>query len=191
MKAIVFSQHGGPEVLQYKEVAKPEISQGEVLVRVRACALNYLDIVMRKGQSHLPTPLPHIPGSDISGEVASVRVELPRVKLGQKVMLAPGLSCQQCDACLAGLDNLCRDYRIIGYLVDGGCAEYVRAPAVNVLPMPEGLSFEEAAAVPIVFLTAWHMLITRAGLKSPCENTTLVLLAIEISVPWRSVLPGR
>lgn len=165
MKAIVFSEHGGPEVLQYKEVADPEIREDEVLVRVRACALNYLDIGMRKGSSHLPVPLPHIPGSDISGEVATMGMELPGMKVGQKVIIAPGLSCRQCDTCLAGFDNLCESYRFIGYLVDGGCAEYVRVPAVNVMPMPECLSFEEAAAIPCVFLTVWHMLQTRAALK--------------------------
>jgi NADPH:quinone reductase-like Zn-dependent oxidoreductase len=89
-----------------------------------------------------------------------------RTKVGQKVVLAPGLSCGACDACLGGLDNQCRRYTIFGYMVDGGCAEYVRAPERNVLPMPSKLSFEDAAAVPLVFQTSWHMLMTRAGLRA-------------------------
>ena len=173
MKAIVFAEHGGPEVLQYTEVPEPKLGHGDVLVRVRACALNHLDLWVRKGLPGVQIPLPHIPGSDVAGEVARVGEGVTRTKVGQKVLLAPGLSCNVCDACLAGLDNTCRRYTILGYMVDGGCAEYVRAPEVNVLPMPERLSFEEAAAVPLVFLTAWHMLMTRAALR-PGE-TALVL----------------
>jgi len=173
MKAIVFAEHGGPEVLQYTEVPEPKLRHGDVLVRVRACALNHLDLWVRKGLPGVQIPLPHIPGSDVAGEVAKVGEGVTRTKVGQKVLLAPGLSCNVCDACLAGLDNTCRRYTILGYMVDGGCAEYVRAPEVNVLPMPERLSFEEAAAVPLVFLTAWHMLMTRAALR-PGE-TALVL----------------
>ncbi|MBI2956930.1 MAG: zinc-binding dehydrogenase [Acidobacteria bacterium] len=166
MKAIVFSEHGGPEVLRYTEVGEPKLGVGEVLVRVRACALNHLDLWVRQGLPGVQIPLPHILGSDIAGEVARVGEGVTRVKVGQKVVLAPGLSCNTCDACISGLDNLCRRYTIFGYMVDGGCAEYVRAPEVNTLPMPANLSFEEASAVPLVFLTAWHMLITRAGLRA-------------------------
>ena len=173
MKAIVFAQHGGPEVLQYTEVPEPKLGHGDVLVRVRACALNHLDLWVRKGLPGVHIPLPHIPGSDIAGEVAKVGEGVTRTKVGQKVVLAPGLSCNVCDACLAGLDNTCRRYTIIGYMVDGGSAEYVRAPEVNVLPMPERLSFEEAAAVPLVFLTAWHMLMTRAALR-PGESVLVL-----------------
>lgn len=175
MKAIVFNQHGGPEVLRHTEVAEPSPGPTDVLVRVRACALNHLDIWVRNGLPGVQIPLPHILGSDIAGEVAKVGNQVSRATVGQKVVLAPGLSCNVCDPCLAGLDNLCRRYTIFGYLVDGGCAEYVRAPEVNVLPLPGGLSFEEAAAVPLVFLTAWHMLVTRAQLKA--GEKVLVLAA--------------
>jgi NADPH:quinone reductase-like Zn-dependent oxidoreductase len=173
MKAIVYERHGGPEVLEYREVAEPQIGVGEVLVRVRACALNHLDLWIRKGVPALKIPLPHIPGSDISGEVARVGAGVKRVKVGDRVLLAPGIGCGRCEKCAAGADNMCAEYRIFGETIDGGCAEFVAAPEANVLPIPAGLSFEEAAAVPLVFLTAWHMLMTRAQVK-PAE-TVLVL----------------
>jgi NADPH:quinone reductase-like Zn-dependent oxidoreductase len=165
MKAIIFNEHGGPDVLCYSEAAEPKIGPGEVLVRVRACALNHLDLWCRRGLPGVQIPFPHIPGSDISGEVAKIGETVSRVKIGQKVLLAPGLSCGQCPACLGGADNKCRKYTLIGYIVDGGCAEFVKAPEVNVIPIPGDLSFNEAAAVPLVFLTAWHMLIGRAALQ--------------------------
>jgi len=140
---------------------------------VRACALNHLDLWLRRGLPSMEIPLPHIPGSDIAGEVAKVGEGVARVKPGERVLLAPGISCGQCEACLAGRDNFCRDYTLFGAGVDGGCAEYVVSPAVNVIPIPAKLTFEEAAAIPLVFLTAWHMLITRAQLR-PGE-TVLVL----------------
>jgi NADPH:quinone reductase-like Zn-dependent oxidoreductase len=175
MKAIVYSEHGGPEVLRYTEVPDSQIGADEVLVRVRACALNHLDLWLRKGIPGVPIPLPHIPGSDIAGEVAKVGEKVTNVKVGTRVMLQPGISCGQCPKCMAGEDNFCRSYTLFGRMVDGGCAEYVKSPAVNVVPILEKLSFEEAAAFPLVSLTAWHMLITRAQLK-PAE-TVLVLAA--------------
>ncbi len=173
MKAVIFSQHGGPEVLRYTEVAEPRINATEVLVRVRACALNHLDLWVRRGLPGITIPMPHIPGSDIAGEVSRVGDLVTRVKVGQKVLLAPGLSCGQCEACSAGADNRCRRYTIFGYLVDGGCAEFVRSPEVNVIPIPGDLSFDEAAAVPLVFLTAWHMLMGRAQLQ-PGEDVLVL-----------------
>lgn len=173
MKAIVFSEHGGPEVLRYTEYPEPKIGPTDVLVRVRACALNHLDLWVRKGIPGVQIPLPHIPGSDIAGEVAKVGEGVKNVKVGQRVVLAPGLSCTQCEQCLAGNDNLCRRYTIFGYLVDGGCADYVRAPEVNVIPIAGELDFNQAAAVPLVFLTAWHMLVTRAALQAGEEVLVL------------------
>lgn len=175
MKAIVYSEHGRPEVLRYTEVPTPEIGVGEILVRVRACALNHLDLWLRKGIPGMPVPLPHIPGSDIAGVVEKVGDKVTNVKPGQKVLLQPGISCGQCAKCLAGDDNQCRGYTLFGEGVDGGCAEFVKSPAVNAVPMPDNITFEEAAAFPLVSLTAWHMLITRAQLK-PAE-TVLVLAA--------------
>ncbi len=126
MKAIVYAEHGGPEVLRYVEVAEPAIGAGEVLVRVRACALNHLDLWLRRGIPSLKIPLPHIPGSDISGEVAGVGAGAKNVKVGDRVMLQPGISCGMCEKCAAGDDNLCKSYHIFGEAVNGGCAEYVR-----------------------------------------------------------------
>ena len=165
MKAVVFSKHGGPEVLHVAEVADPRPRADEVLVRVRACSINHLDLWVRKGIPGVEIPMAHIPGSDIAGEIAAVGELVNDVHVGEKVVLAPGISCGHCHACLAGDDNLCRKYTLFGYLVDGGCAELVKSPARNVFPMPESLSFDEAAAVPLVFLTAWHMLVTRARLQ--------------------------
>ena len=173
MKAIQFQQHGGPEVLKYVEVTDPAIRPGEVLVRVRACALNRLDLWVRQGLPNVPIPLPHIPGSDVAGEIAQVGSGVTTVRAGQKVVLVPGVTCGKCAACLAGLDNRCRQFTNLGYMVDGGCAEFVRVPEVNCLPYPQNLSFEQAAAVPLVFQTAWHMLVARAELQ-PGEDVLIL-----------------
>jgi len=166
MKAIVFEQHGGPEVLKYTEAPEPVVRANEVLVRVKACALNHLDLWVRRGMPNVPIPLPHIPGSDIAGEIAQIGSEVTTVRVGQKVVLAPLVSCGKCAMCVAGLDNRCRQATNLGYFLDGGCAEFVRAPEVNCLPYPENLSWEEAASVPLVFQTAWHMLVARAELQA-------------------------
>ena len=173
MKAVVFQQHGGPEVLKYTDAPEPSIRPGDVLVRVRACALNHLDLWVRGGLPGVLIPLPHIPGSDVAGEVAKIGSDVTTVRVGQKVVLAPGVTCGKCAACLAGLDNRCRQFTNLGYLIDGGCAEFVRVPEVNCLPYPENLSFEEAAAVPLVFQTAWHMLVSRAELQ-PGEDVLIL-----------------
>ena len=175
MKAVVIHQHGDPTVLHYTEVAEPHIRPHEVLVRVRACALNHLDLWVRRGIPGVPFPLPHILGSDIAGEVARIGPEVTTAHVGQKVLLAPGVACGRCAACVSGNDNRCRDFTNLGYMVDGGCAEYVRCPEVNCMPYPENLDWVHAAAVPLVFQTAWHMLVNRAELQ-PGEDV-LVLAA--------------
>jgi NADPH:quinone reductase-like Zn-dependent oxidoreductase len=175
MKAILFHQHGDPSVLHYTDVNEPHVRANEVLVRVRACALNHLDLWVRRGLPGVPIPLPHIPGSDVAGEVAKIGAEVRTVHVGQKVVLAPGVTCGKCPACLSGDDNLCRDFTNLGYMIDGGCAEFVRCPEVNCLPYPENLGWAEAAAIPLVFQTAWHMLVHRAQLQ-PGESV-LVLAA--------------
>lgn len=173
MKAIVIAQHGGPEVLRYIEVNDPVPGSAEVLVRVRAVALNHLDLWVRRGLPGINIPLPQTPGSDIAGEVVKIGEQVSRVRVGQKVLLAPGLSCGQCAQCVSGADNHCRKYTLFGYMVAGGCAELVKSPEANVIPIPGDLSFEEAAAVPLVFLTAWHMLFTRAALQ-PGESVLVL-----------------
>jgi len=173
LNAIVFHQHGGPEVLKYEDVPKPSIRPGEVLVCVKACALNHLDLWVRRGIPGVPIPLPHIPGSDVSGEIAQIGPDVTTVRVGQKVVLAPGVTCGKCAACVAGQDNHCRYFTNLGYLIDGGCAEFVRAPEVNCLSYPENLTFEEAASIPLVFQTAWHMLLARAELQ-PGEDVLIL-----------------
>ena len=175
MKAILFHHHGEPSVLHYTDVNEPHLGTTDVLVRVHACGLNHLDLWVRRGLPGILIPLPHIPGSDIAGEVAKIGSEVHTVRVGQKVVLAPGVTCGKCPACLSGNDNLCRDYTNLGYMIDGGCAEYVRCPEVNCLPSPENLDWAHAAAIPLVFQTAWHMLVHRAQLQ-PGESV-LVLAA--------------
>lgn len=168
-------QHGDSSVLEYTDCVEPVIVATDVLVKVRACALNHLDLWVRRGLPGVAIPLPHIPGSDVAGEVARIGDEVRSVKVGQKVVLAPGVTCGYCAACIAGNDNRCREFTNLGYKVDGGCAEYVRCPEVNCMPYPENLDWVHAAAVPLVFLTAWHMLVNRAELQ-PGEDV-LVLAA--------------
>jgi NADPH:quinone reductase-like Zn-dependent oxidoreductase len=175
MKAARIHQHGGPEVLKLEEVPDPQIKANEVLVRVRACALNHLDLWVRSGIPGMKFAFPHILGSDIAGEVVAVGALCKRIKPGQRVVLSPGLSCRQCEQCLLGQDNFCRRFTMFGYGVPGGNAELVAAPEYAVIPIPDTLGFEEAAAAPLTFVTAWHMLFGRAHLQ-PGEDV-LVLAA--------------
>src|SRR6185436_5685183 len=165
MKAVIFRQHGGPEVLEYTDVPEPQIRANEVLVAVKACALNHLDIWARKGLPGIEIPMPHILGNDIAGVVKEVGELVTWVKFGDEVMVQPGVSCGHCEACLSGNDNFCREYDMIGYRRDGGYAEFVAVPGANILPKPSQLSWEEAAALPLVTVTAWHMLVTRAAVQ--------------------------
>lgn len=170
MKAVIFREHGGPEKLSYEDIPKPQIGPEEVLIRVRACALNHLDIWIRQGSPAYPMPLPHVSGSDIAGEVEAVgahvdAVRAESVKVGDRVFVSPGVSCWRCNECLAGRDNFCRSYAVIGAMAHGGYAEYVKVPFRNVLPIPGNLTFEQAAAFPLVSVTAWHMLFSLAQLQ--------------------------
>lgn len=165
MKAVVFRQHGGPEVLEYADIPDPSPGPGEILVRVKACAVNHLDLWIRQGIPAYRITLPHISGCDVAGVVERVGPEVTHVAVGDSVVLAPGLSCGECEWCRAGEDNLCSAYGIRGAKTAGGYAEFATAAARDALLLPPGLSFEEAAAFPLVFLTAWHMLVTRAKLQ--------------------------
>jgi len=173
MKAVRFHEHGDLNVLKYEDAPDPGIQANEVLVKVRACALNHLDLWLRMGVRAYQLPMPHIVGSDIAGEVAAVGSLVTHVKPGERVLLCPGISCGQCEECFQGLDSACRSYTLFGVMVHGGYAEFVNSPALNVIPIPGDLTFDEAAAVPLVFLTAWHMLFTRAGLK-PGEEVLVI-----------------
>ncbi len=171
MKAVRIHEFGGPEVLRYEDVADPKLRKDRVLVRIRACALNHLDLWVRKG---LPgVKLPHILGSDIAGEIAELGEYVTGLTVGQRVLLAPMHFCDRCAFCAAGQQNQCREFTALGNFVDGGNCELIAIPAVNVIPIPATLSFDEAASVPLVFLTAWHMLVGRARIR--IGQTVLIL----------------
>jgi len=175
MKAVRFHRHGGPEVLQYEDAPDPVPNSDEALVRVKACALNHLDIWARNGLPNVEIPLPHISGSDIAGVVDWVPEEEWNFAKGDEVVVNPGLGCGSCDRCLSGRDNQCKDYTIIGYGTDGGYAELVKVRRTHLIKKPQGMSFEEAASFPLVFETAYHMLVTKA--RAGPGDTVLVLAA--------------
>ncbi|MGE5114452.1 MAG: zinc-binding dehydrogenase [Acidobacteriaceae bacterium] len=171
MKAIRFHQHGGPEVLKYEDVPDPVLRKDQVLVRVKAVALNHLDLFVRQGVPGVP--LPQIPGSDIAGDVVEVGEYVTDIKSETRVLLAPMVFCGVCDKCVAGEQNFCPQFSVIGYRVSGGDCGLFGAPRINVLPIPDEMTYDEAASVPLVFLTAWHMLVGRAKIKP--GQTVLVL----------------
>ena len=173
MKAVVFHEHGGPEKLQYEDRPEPQIKPDEVLVRVKATSLNHLDIWVRQGIPGYQIPLPHISGCDVSGQVERIGSQVKGVKVGQKVFVSPGLSCGTCDECKAGRDNLCPSFGVFGAKTDGGYAEFVAVPGRNVIVIPASLTFEQAAAFPLVTVTAWHMAVTLAGLRA--GETALIM----------------
>jgi NADPH:quinone reductase-like Zn-dependent oxidoreductase len=165
MKAICFASFGPADVLRLENVPAPALRPHEVLLEMKAAALNHLDLWVRSGERERSIPLPHIPGSDGAGIVAECGESVTGLKKGDRVLVSPGLSCGTCQWCLSGRDNLCRSYRVLGTKENGTYAEYLALPAQNVIHVPEGLSDEEAAAIPLVFLTAWHMLVTLARIQ--------------------------
>jgi NADPH:quinone reductase-like Zn-dependent oxidoreductase len=165
MKAILLTSHGGPDALRPADVPDPQPLPGEALVRVRACGLNHIDLWLRKGIPGQGVAFPHILGCDIAGEIASLPTPVDGLAEGQRVMLSPGTSCGRCLRCLSGDDNACRRYRVLGVHLPGGYAEWVRTPVANLIPIPEKISFDEAAAFPLVFLAAWNMLVRCANLQ--------------------------
>ncbi len=175
MKAVIFHEHGGPERLEYTDVQAPTCGPDQVLVRIKACALNRLDIWVRQGIPAYQIPLPHISGSDIAGVIEEVGSGVADLKVGTRVFLSPGIGCWRCAYCLSGKDNQCQSFRVLGAQLDGGYAEFVAVPAICAIPFPETLSFEKAAAFPLVSVTAWHMLFALADLK-PGE-TALIMAA--------------
>ena len=163
MKAILIREHGGVDKLTMTDLPDPTARTGEAIVRVRAVALNHLDIWLRRGVPGHTFPLPMIPGSEVAGVIESV--DDPRWKAGDEVIVAPGYSCGLCVACLSGNDPLCRNFGLFGETVSGGAAEKIAVPVRNLIRKPASLSFAEAAAIPLDMLTAWHMLIARAQLR--------------------------
>ncbi|MBZ5720034.1 MAG: zinc-binding dehydrogenase [Acidobacteriia bacterium] len=171
MKAVRIHEFGGPEVLRYEDAPDPKLRKDQVLVRIRACAMNHLDIWVRKG---LPgVNLPHILGSDIAGEIVEVGEYVSGFMPGQRVLLVPMHFCNTCADCTSARQNQCAQFTVLGNRVDGGNCELIAIPAVNVIPIPDSLDFNQAASVPLVFLTAWHMLVGRASIRP--GQTVLVL----------------
>jgi len=170
---MAFERFGAPDVLEPRVLPDPQPAPEEAVVAVKACGINHLDLWVRAGLPGLEPEMPHVLGSDIVGVVEAVGAEVTAWKPGDRVLLVPTLSCGHCEACLRGDDNLCREYDVLGRRRNGGYAEFVTVPARNLLPFPDNLSWTEAAAVPLVFLTAWHMLVGRARLAA--GETVLVI----------------
>ncbi|HLK41305.1 MAG TPA: zinc-binding dehydrogenase [Polyangiaceae bacterium] len=164
-EAVVLRTHGGPEVLTRETIDLPDPGPREVRVRVRAVAINHLDLWVRRGLPHLRLEYPHRLGADVVGEVDALGPGARAGKVGEKVVVSPAVSCGVCEACLSGHDNLCRRYGILGEHTHGGYARHLVIPDANVLPYPGDLPFTQVAAVPLVFLTAWQMLVDKARVR--------------------------
>jgi len=165
MRAAIFHEHGGPEVVRIEEVPAPDPGPDEVRVRVRASALNHLDLWVRRGLP-IETTMPHVGGSDVAGVVEAVGDRAEGVAVGDRVVVNPSLSCGRCEWCAAGEVPLCPEYRILGEHTNGGFAEYVAVPAANVYRIPDSFSFKAAAALPVSYMTAWRALVTRARVRA-------------------------
>jgi len=157
--------HGGIDNLRYQPQADPEAGPRSVLVRVRACGVNHLDLLVRQGHVTSKVPLPHIMGAEVAGEIVALGAGVKELDVGQRVAIASRVACGSCEYCLRGEDNICLVSRSIGVEVPGGYAEFMVAPAVNCVPLPAGVSFRQSAAFTLAGLTAWHMLATRAQVK--------------------------
>jgi NADPH:quinone reductase-like Zn-dependent oxidoreductase len=172
MYAVRVHAHGGPDRLVYEQVADPIPGPNQVVVRVRAAAVNRRDIWIRRGRDDIRVQLPCIPGMDVSGEIGELGSAVRDRRVGERVVVAPGCSCGRCEHCLAGEEHLCREYRAIGSGIDGGYAERVAVPATNAFPIPETLAFPEAAALPVAYQTAWH-LVARLARVRPGERVLI------------------
>ena len=173
MKALAFNEFGGPEKLRLQDVPDPKAAPGEVVVRVRACALNHLDIFVREGVPALKTPLPFWTGCDIAGDVAKVGPDVTGLRVGDRVCVNPNLTCGRCEFCIQGEDSLCVRYGIVGEHLPGGLAELVAVSAENVLPLPAHVSYEHAASFILTNMTAWRMVVTQARVR-PGEDVLIL-----------------
>jgi NADPH:quinone reductase-like Zn-dependent oxidoreductase len=168
MKATVFHKHGPPDVLSYEEIENPQIGSDQVLIKVKAVALNHLDLFVRAGLPGLNLQMPHILGSDISGEIVELGSNVkPSLSVGQKILVDPGISCGVCEFCIRGEESLCSTYGILGEHYRGGYADYIAMNQQNIVPIPEsvGIDLVDAAALPLTLMTAWRLLITKAQIK--------------------------
>ncbi len=169
MKAVFFEEHGGLEVLQYGDVTDPVVTPGTVKVAIKASACNPGDVWERRGFPGMKIPLPHIPGSDAAGVVVETAPDVTVVKVGDEVVIHPGMSCRKCEECLNDREFFCRAFTILGQKTGplvGAHAEYIVVPAVNCVPKPAELSWDEAAALPVVLVTVWRQLVVRGGLAA-------------------------
>ena len=170
MKAVLFRQHGGPEVLEYTDFPTPEPKPGEALIRLRAAALNRMDVMVRNGWPGIKLELPHINGADGAGEVVAfgdgaTASELGELKIGDRVVINANLGCGKCEFCLDGKDNMCRDWHLLGETIRGTYAEYVCLPVKQLYRLPPDFDFHPAAAAALVYQTAWHSLVSRGKLQ--------------------------
>ncbi|MEM4316335.1 MAG: zinc-binding dehydrogenase [Nitrososphaerota archaeon] len=163
MKAVVLDRYGPADVLVERDVVEPKVGEDDVLVRVRAAGVNRLDIWIRSGV--YTTELPRILGSEASGVVEAVGDRVSTVSVGDRVFINPALTDGTCSQCIRGYDSLCENLRLVGFGSDGCYAEMVKVPARNIHKIPEELSFEDSAAITVNYLTAWHCLVTRAGIE--------------------------
>jgi NADPH:quinone reductase-like Zn-dependent oxidoreductase len=173
MKAVVFSQHGGPEVLRYEDAPDPRPGPGEVLIEVKATSINHIDIFLRRGMPGIKVPMPKIVGSDAAGIVRELGTGVSGLTAGQRVTINPGISCGRCEFCAAGFGSQCVSYEMVGEQRDGAYAQFISVPAHIVLPIPDSISFEDAAAAPLVFLTAWSMMVVKGNIR-PGEDVLIL-----------------
>jgi NADPH:quinone reductase-like Zn-dependent oxidoreductase len=165
MKAAFFKEHGGSDKVLYDDYRDPVPDSGDVVVRVRACAINHVDLLLLDGRFPPPEGLPHVNGCEVTGVLEAVGSAVKGLTRGQRVILFPGFACGQCEFCLSGERTVCLRYGYLGAHKDGGYAELVKIPAPNVLPLPEAVPFEGGAALPLAVLTAWHALLAKADLR--------------------------
>ncbi|MGH7326603.1 MAG: zinc-binding dehydrogenase [Candidatus Rokuibacteriota bacterium] len=165
MKAAFFKEHGGADKILYDDYRDPIPGAGDVVVRVRACALNHVDMLLLDGRFPPPEGLPHVNGCEVTGTIETVGAEAAGLARGQRVIVFPGFACGRCELCLRGERTVCLRYGYLGAHQDGGYAELVKVPAANVLPLPEAVSFEAGAAVPLAMLTAWHAVVAQARVR--------------------------
>src|SRR3954451_18295743 len=173
MKAVRFHAHGGPEVLKYEEAPDPKPGYGEILIEVHATSINHIDIFLRRGMPGIKVPFPKIAGSDAAGIIRELGPDVSGLQKGQRVTINPGVSCGRCEFCAAGFGSQCVSYHMIGEHADGAYAELIKVPAHIVLPIPDSISFEEAAAAPLVFLTAWSMMVSKVNIR-PGEDVLIL-----------------
>jgi NADPH:quinone reductase-like Zn-dependent oxidoreductase len=164
MKSILFHQHGDVNVLEYADFPTPDLQPGSALIHLKAAALNHLDIWVRNGWPGIKIKYPHIPGADGAGEIIALQSTETDLQVGDQVVINPNLGCGECEACLAGRDNLCTTWQLLGETTRGTYCEYICLPVRQLFKLPKNFDPHIAAAAGLVFQTAWHSLVSRANL---------------------------